>query len=58
MLLRWKTNLILRAERALDSLRLLTCLLTVHRFEDDATNCTCCDAVRVEHWGHWVVLDG
>jgi hypothetical protein len=48
----------LRLDRAVDSWRLLCCLLTVHDFPDDEAHCTRCDAMRVEHWGHWVVLDG
>lgn len=65
MIQHWKTctNLVLerlqlRAEKALDSLRLAMCRATVHHFEPDTHNCTRCDAARVEHWGHWVVLDG
>lgn len=65
MLSHWTTclnlvreNLSTRLERALDSWRLLRCQLQVHLFADGETRCSRCDAMRVEHWGHWVVLDG
>lgn len=47
-----------RLDRARDSLRFLRCRARVHRFEPGATRCSRCDAVRVEHWGGWVVVDG
>lgn len=51
------SDLSLRMEKARDSWRLARCLARVHRF-DDGDACTRCDARRVEHWGHWVVVDG
>lgn len=47
-----------RLVRARDGWRFLRCLARVHRFEPEATHCSRCDAVRVEHWGGWVVVDG